>query len=138
MEEVMANLQAIQAALQANAQAIQVNAQAVQALQAQGAGGPGFAYRAAKALKHDVKLFIKTDMGAFFLRYRNWLQPQQLSERDRKHLLFCEVCNGQTSRNVDALIFSSNNDSISYDQFEADLMIVFCPPNASLISQRAF
>ena len=55
----MANLQVIQVALQANAQA-------VQALQVQGAGGPGFAYEAAKALKPDVKLFIESDMGAFF------------------------------------------------------------------------
>ena len=54
MEDLMANLQAIQLALQANAQAIQANAQAVQALQVQGAGGPGFAYKAAKALKPDV------------------------------------------------------------------------------------
>ena len=54
----MANLQAIQLALQANAQAIQANAQAVQALQVQGAGGPGFAYKAAKALKPDVKLSL--------------------------------------------------------------------------------
>ena len=139
MEDVVNSLQVIQTALQANAQAIQANAQAVQALNMRmEAGGPGFSYKAAKALKPDVKLFVESDMGAFFMRYRNWLQPQQLSERERKHLLFCEVCNGQTSRNVDALIFSSNDDAISYDQFETELMTLFCPPNASLISQRAF
>jgi len=147
MDEVIASLQAVQLAMQTNTQVLQALSNRVANVEGRvgnvevgqgGAAAPGPVLREVKALKPDIKLFIEGDMGAFFLRYRHWLQPQTVNERQQKYLLFCEVCNGQTSRNVDSLVLSSNDDSISYDAFEAQLMALFCPPNASLISQRAY
>lgn len=125
MEEMAANIQIMAAQVQALTRRLD-----------EGGAAPG--HKPPKALKPDVKAFIEGDMHAFFMRYRNWLQPQHLTERERKHLVYCEVSNGQTARNVDALVFHQNDDSVSYEQFEAELINLFCPPNASLIAQRSF
>lgn len=91
-----------------------------------------------KAMKPLVKDFIESDMGAFFTRYTNWLRPLGHPMRTEKYLLFCEVANGQRLRNVDHMSLESRDDAISYEQFEENMRVIFCPPNASLIARRAY
>ena len=91
-----------------------------------------------KGLKPTIKDYIGGDMGQFFTKYSNWLLPQTVDNRQRKYMLFCEVSNGQTTRNVQQLFIPSNDDSIEYDQFVSLMKEVFCPPNASLLSQRCY
>ena len=91
-----------------------------------------------KGLKPTIKDYIGGDMGQFFTKYSNWLLPQTADNRQRKYMLFCEVSNGQTSRNVQQLFIPSNDDSIEYDQFVSLMKEVFCPPNASLLAQRCY
>lgn len=91
-----------------------------------------------KGLKPNVKEYIENDMQSFFQKYSNWLLPQTSDNRQRKFMLFCEVSNGQTTRNVQSLLLPSNDDSVSYDDFLGMMKQVFCPPNASLLAQRGY